>query len=515
MRIAFRRAVLLGSLAFLGLITTGLADVVELKSGRRLEGEIVKESADAIEIKTRFGTQSIARSDIASVDKGDTPEVALGKDIAALEDSDAEGHYQAALRANKLGQRKQYQQLLERAAEIDPQHVEANEALGRVLYKGRFVAPLERDRLEQESRAAEMLAQGLVEFQGRFVTPEEKVNLDQGLVLRNGEWVDQDEAQRRDGFVRVDGRWIRGEDHAADELRTEASRVTGTPLILVKTAHIAVYSDIGQEFAEKLAKLMEKGYVSFTREFQTGQSLEWLGGQRVDLFAFKVRFAYQKFVDYLGQDLGMGAAWAGRARKVVSIYRVNPHGLAATYMANKGQKFTAAHCANMLGHVLINRYRNEGQMLPPFFDEAFAALMEFDLLGRNVVFSLGSGRYDRTIQADDNLFFEDGKWAEALRQAMRSLSDTPLDQAVRRDHGQLLQLDIAKGMALLMRWRAMGEQHTKGFFDGLREAWPGGELPSTHALVLQAISKGFHAVEQKDIAVVDQELRKFTMNKLK
>jgi hypothetical protein len=70
-------------------------------------------------------------------------------------------------------------------------------------------------------------------------------------------------------------------------------------------------------------------------------------------------------------------------------------------------------------------------------------------------------------------------------------------------------------MALLKRWRDMGEQRTKSFFDALREAWPPGDLPSTHALVLQAIVKGFHAVEQKDIQVVDQELRAFAMNKLK
>jgi len=517
MSIAIRRAILPGLLACLSLIPFdgARADTIKLKTGQMLDGEIVKESAQAVEIKTRFGTQSIARADIASIARGDTPEVALKKRVAALDRSDAEGHYQAALCAREIGQRELSQRLLEQAAEIDPQHVEANQELGRVRYKGRFVSPEERDRLEQEARAAEMLAQGLVEYQGRYVTPEEKAKLEQGLVLWDGEWVEQDEARRRDGFVQVGGDWIRGEDHAVDELRREASRVTGTELQVVRTAHVAVYTDIDSEFAEKLAKLMEKGYLNFTQEFQTGQSLEWLGGRRIDVFAFKLRFAYQKFVDYLGQEQGLGTPWAERARRVVSIYRVNPSGLAATYMANKGQKFTAAHCANMLGHVLINRYRNEGQQLPPFFDESFAALMEFDLLGQNVVFSLGAGRYDRSLQKDEHLFFEDGQWAEALRDSMRSLSDTPLDQAVRRDHGQLLQMDIAKGMALLKRWRDMGEQRTKSFFDALREAWPPGDLPSTHALVLQAIVKGFHAVEQKDIQVVDQELRAFAMNKLK
>ena len=506
---------LLVLLALGGLAADCTADKVRLRNGGVLEGEIINESADQVEIKTRFGVQKIPRSNIAEIERGDSPEVALRKLVAGLDEMDAESHYQAAMRARELGKRKLSQELLETAVRIEPLHEAANESLGRILYKGAYVTPEERDRLEKESRAAEMLSKGLVEYEGRYVTPEEKANLEKGLVLWNEEWIDRDEAKLRDGFVKVGGNWIRGEDHAADLLREEVSTVTGYDLLLVKTPHIAVYTDVGQEFAEKLAKMLEKGFISFTKEFKTGQGFDWLGDRRIDVFAFKLRFGYQKMVDFLGSEKGMGDRWAKRARRVVSIYRIQPSGLAATYMANKGQKFTAAHCANMLGHVLINRYRNEGQRLPPFFDEAYAALMEFDLLGRNVVFSLGNDRYDRTLQMDDSLFFEDGKWAEALRESMRSLSDTPLDQAVRRDHGQLLQMDVAKGMALFMRWRNMGDETVKKFFDGLRDTWPGGDLPTAHGKVLMSITHGFHAAEGKDIQLVDQELRKYAMKKLK
>ena len=37
-------------------------------------------------------------------------------------------------------------------------------------------------------------------------------------------------------------------------------------------------------------------------------------------------------------------------------------------------------------------------MLPPFFDDSYASLMEFDLMKRNLVFTRGTGRYERQPQ---------------------------------------------------------------------------------------------------------------------
>ncbi|MBI4881027.1 MAG: hypothetical protein HY812_15425 [Planctomycetes bacterium] len=488
-------------------------DVVHLKGGQRIEGEVVKDDGVELELKTRFGTQRIPRSQIERIERCDTAAQEIEKRLAALAPGDAEGRYQAALAARDAGLRKRYREILLEVVAIDPLHEQANLELGKVKYQGRYVTPEERERLEQEARRAEMAARGLVEHEGRFVTPEEKEKLESGLVLREGKWIEQDEAMRLGGFVSVDGQWVRAEDAAADETRARAEDVVGGGLSLEKTEHIAVYTDVPGEFGAKLAKLLEKGFLQFAKEFGTGQALDWLGGRRVDVFAFRLRFAYEKYIDHLGAT-GMGQAWAERARRVISIYRYESGCAAVTYMANKGEAFTAGHCANMLGHTLINRYRCADGGLPPFFDEAFAALVEFDLLGRNVVFSLGSGRYERSLQDGDRKFFEDGRWTEALRECMRGLYDTPLDQAVRRDHGEMLQMDVAKGMALFVRWRSLGPDRLRVFFDALRDAWPAGELPSGHALVRQAIARAFHAVEERDIPVVDKELRAFVMTKM-
>ncbi len=509
------RSGLLG-LAFLAVTAASAhADTIHLKSGGKLVGEILVEDDQSIEVRTKFGIQKLARADVARIERGDTPGETLKKRQAELEPGDAEGVFDLALYARQHRLTKDFQRLLDETVEIDPMHAAANQLLGRVKYKGKYVTPEERDRFEADSRRDDMLAQGLVEHEGRFVTPEEKVKLEQGLVMRDDEWITADEAKVRDGFVKVADQWIRGEDHWVDETRREVSDVIGHPLRLEVSDHVTVYTDIEGDFAEKLIALLERGYANFAREFDTGDGLAWLGDKRIDIFAFRMRFAYEKFVEWGGAHRGMGVEWGERAKRVVSVYRFAEWSMGATYMANRGGSLTAAQCANMMGHILINRYRYDVNTLPPFFDESFAALFEFDLLKKNVVFTLGSGRYERSLQTDELKFFEDGQWTEALRESMRKLADTPLDQAVRRDFSDLVQMDVAKGMCLYMRWRTMGDGTLKRFFDAIRDRWPKGSPLPGHVDSLQAIIHAFQVVEEKDIPVVDQELRKFAMKKLK
>lgn len=500
---------------FCGAAARVEADTVHLKSGGKLVGEIVAENDASIEVRTKFGVQRISRADVARVERGDTPGEELKKKLSELSPSDANGVYELALYAREHRLTKEFQALLEKTVEIDPMHAGANELLGRIKYKGKYVTPEERDRLEAEARREQMLAQGLVEHEGRFVTPEEKEKLEQGLVLRDNEWISADDAKVRDGFVKVADQWIRGEDHWVNETRREVSTAVERPLRVEVSDHVAVYSDIEGDFTTKLIALLEKGYQNFAREFGAGNELAWLGGKRVDIFAFKTRFQYEKFVTWAGSFRGLGADWGERAKRVVSVYGFAQWSMGATYMANRGGSLTAAQCANMLGHILINRYRFEGKALPPFFDESFAAMFEFDLLKKNAVFTLGSGRYERSLQKDELKFFEDGQWIEALRESMRTLADTPLEQAVRRDFSDLIQMDVAKGMCLFTRWRSMGDDTLKRFFDALRDRWPEGNPPPGHANVLQAIIHGFQTIEQKDIPVVDKELRAFAMKKMK
>lgn len=64
-----RRALVLVAAALLLLCSATRADVVMLRNGGRVSGTVVKEAQDSVTIETDFGTLTIPRSDIASIEK--------------------------------------------------------------------------------------------------------------------------------------------------------------------------------------------------------------------------------------------------------------------------------------------------------------------------------------------------------------------------------------------------------------------------------------------------------------
>ena len=124
-----------------------LSDVVHLVGGGEVEGEILEENAGGVRIKTRFGTMDIPRSRIARIVRAKSIRQQLEDRRAALADDDAEGRFRLAEWAKEHRLEKEALGLYEEAARIDPLHEGANEAIGRVLFEGRYVTPEEKDRL--------------------------------------------------------------------------------------------------------------------------------------------------------------------------------------------------------------------------------------------------------------------------------------------------------------------------------------------------------------------------------
>ncbi|MBK6941303.1 MAG: hypothetical protein IPH13_14080 [Planctomycetes bacterium] len=490
------------------------ADTVHLKNGSKLEGKIKSETDAVVEIETAFGVQKLARADVVKIERGVTAIEQLALDRKALAASDVAGRVALWRRAGELKQKKVREELEREILALDPQQADVHRARGNVLCDGKFVTPADKDRLEREAREAQMLAQGLVPYQGGFVTPEDKAKYEAGFVKRGDRWMKEDEAKLLDGLVKAqDGSWIKREDAALATTRKAAEAAVERSVFLATRDHAAAYSDVSEAFAGKLADTMEKGFKRFAKEFAVDDGLAWFGPQRVDLVVFRTRPDYERFCDWIGANTRAGAQWAERAKKVAGVYLFETWPIATTYVGNRGEDMAIAHCCNMLGHVLLNRYRFQDNGIPPFFDEAFAALTEFDLTGRNAFFNVGAGRYERHIEDTERAFFEDGKWIEPLRDGFRSRSDTPMDQVVRREHVTLSQMDVAKGMALYQYWRATEPPRMKQFFDALRQAWPGGNPPPTQPGVFNACQKAFNVACQKDMQVVDEDLRAWVMKK--
>jgi hypothetical protein len=100
---------------------------------------------------------------------------------------------------------------LKKILKLDPNHKEANIALGNVFYDGKwFPSQAKVDEYKKAKEAEEKRAQGLVEWKGQWVPPEDVPFLERGLVRDDsGAWVNPAEAKKlQEGWVRQDFEWI-------------------------------------------------------------------------------------------------------------------------------------------------------------------------------------------------------------------------------------------------------------------------------------------------------------------
>lgn len=106
---------------------------------------------------------------------------------------------------------KEAKAALRKIVKLDPQHKDANVALGHVFYDGKwFPTQKQLDEYKKEQELAAKKAQGLVLWKEQWVPAEDVPFLERGLVrAENGEWVDAEEAKKlAEGWTRQDLDWI-------------------------------------------------------------------------------------------------------------------------------------------------------------------------------------------------------------------------------------------------------------------------------------------------------------------
>jgi hypothetical protein len=106
---------------------------------------------------------------------------------------------------------KEGKAVLKRIVKLDPNHKDANIALGNVFYDGKWFA--NEKKVEEYKKAQELeqkRAQGLVEWKGQWVPADDVPYLEKGLVRDDsGNWVNAEEAKKlAEGWVRQDLDWI-------------------------------------------------------------------------------------------------------------------------------------------------------------------------------------------------------------------------------------------------------------------------------------------------------------------
>jgi hypothetical protein len=131
-----------------------------------MEGRIVNRSDDSVEIDVGAGSLTLPMSNVDRIEEGRSPLDDYDERAGKLAANDRNGWLELARWASGKGLGAQSRQAYEQVLKIDPDDAEANRAVGRVQYEGRWMSEDDAYR-----------AQGYVMFEGHWTTPAEQQSI--------------------------------------------------------------------------------------------------------------------------------------------------------------------------------------------------------------------------------------------------------------------------------------------------------------------------------------------------
>jgi hypothetical protein len=435
------RNALLALVSLLVVLAGGLAraDVVHLRSGGQIEGKVLEETADAIRVRTRFGVQTIARSEVVKIERKETAEEVYARRLASLEPGDVEGLLDLARFCKEQRLTAEWKATLERVVAADPDNEEANRALGRERVDGRWMTGAEKAEHEKRKEIAAKRAQGLVEHRGAWVTREEKEALERGLVRYEGKWMSEAEMMEKKGYERVGGQWIRKDQKEAFAEAKQIEKLLGVSLVVETTEHFSVLSANSAENAKKVGGALERALDHVVNLLSVKEDL--LQSRRMPVILLVERDHYTRYVDVFGEKHEFGPGWAKAVRTAAGFYHYQPCA-SVDYRASRVEDNLVNSSVHKLGHVLVNRLHFGYNYVPAWIDEGFAAYLERAVLDQNITFCLSSSYGQYTVGTYGT--------KETARGAKVSGNEPSLDEIIRKLVGsgtdrklvELLPLDL-------------------------------------------------------------------------
>ncbi len=121
------------------------ADVIHLRGGGTVEGEIIEETKVIVKVKTTYGIISFRKNQIVSIEKRVTDEEIYKKKASKIEPDDPAMHYQLGLFCIKKGLNDYAIKEFEKTLKLKPEHIDACYYLG-IAYgrKGRYKNTLKK-----------------------------------------------------------------------------------------------------------------------------------------------------------------------------------------------------------------------------------------------------------------------------------------------------------------------------------------------------------------------------------
>jgi hypothetical protein len=415
-----------------------------------------------------------------------------------------------------------------RALQLDPDHAEANAALGRVRHEGRWMAPEERDRLVREAEEAAMRARGLVRHGDRWVSPEEKENLEKGLRLHEGRWLTEEEIREKEGYVRHEGRWVKREALEAETILGFARKATGLgdELRLRATEHYAVVGDLTETELQGLADAMERLYDEWLRLFPDTPEGSLLPGKH-RIYAFRKSPPYASLVRALHEEHRRTAGWSDAfareeeermklRQRETSFWLVDPEILSGHVQMPDPYEGLRAHCVHFGANVLGVRTARV-RFLSWWLLEGLAYYMEKRVTGGIQTFNtgVGGGGYAGAGPREHNKgdpWLDGGRWPQLLLSLVHQGRDPPLDAIRGKDlfseRNRLAMPDLAKAWSVVTWLLEDDARKFAAFFVEAKTGEGGGAEEREVAAVLrhygsyQKLDEGWRAYVRNDFRVV-------------
>jgi hypothetical protein len=464
------------------------ADVVVLKDGRRVEGDVIEETSSKVVVKTAFGELTFARVEVESIERGLTRKQELKQREEAAKTAD--DFYELGLWAKAQRMNRDAKRCMTRATELDEGHVKAHEYLGHVLYKNKWMTPEERERRSQADHEAGMRDQGLVLYEGEWVTPEAKRRLEQGLVRFEGRWMTVPEAKREQGLELYKEQWLPRAETLAREDADTIGEATGLRLAVAVTPDALLAGPIAPADLVFVGKGLVASRGWFDRTFAAPPGLELFGGRMAELYLWdRESGPYLKSLSrFASWTSTVPDGWVDAAALSHGVVYWDPFPLSSARQWNRNPEDLHGHCYHHWGHMLANRLGYDGRLLPPWYDEGLAGLIEYRTHGRNRVFCRavsGPGRgtvAKRAAYDIDPADLRRGQWRRLLEGALQENRIPKFDQIAQRELSFLEVVDILASMAIVAWLENQGDGAISRFHAVLRREAP----PVPERVILQA-----------------------------
>jgi len=521
-----RRRLALGLLALLLCAgSAARADIVVMRDGRRIEGEIVREDASEVEVKMRVGRVTLQRADVVDIIRQKTPDQLYEEQLAAAETAD--DHFALGEWCVEQRMRRRSERAYERAVELDPMHAGANLALGNVLHEDEWMTPEERDRRIELAREEEMRARGLVRHGERWVTEEERQQLERGLVLHEGEWMTQEAAYHAQGLIEFEGAWVRAAVGRAHQRVDRVQALLGRELGRAGGDEWLVAGPLQEPSLVAIDAGMQLGRAAYHEHWDLEPESSVIGDE---LALFYVTgsdsSSYLTPIPHLaGLSETLPEGWAEAVRTSHGFIYYDPVPTSSARQWNRSELDLQGHNYHHLGHVLVNRTGYDGKLLPPWYEESMAALVEYWSHGKNRVFCRArsltrggesiSGRPIATGNFDPR-GVRTGEWVPSLQRALGVHAVSSFDRLSRLDFSELELVDIATGMAILSWIDAAGEEGAlQRFHAALKSVAPSspGRLLERGRPSFDRWENAFQSSVGMGMRQADQEWRAWILNR--